>query len=907
MKKAIFLLLLLPVLVFGQSGNKILDIPYKKFTLKNGLTLIVHEDHKAPIVAVNVWYHVGSKNEKPGKTGFAHLFEHLMFNGSENNNTDYFKVMEKIGSTDLNGTTNNDRTNYFQNVPVSALDIALFAESDRMGHLIGAIDQAKLDEQRGVVQNEKRQGENEPYSLAYDLMASNTYPKGHPYSWTVIGSMEDLEAASLADVHEWFKTYYGPNNATLVIAGDVNPDDIYERVNRYFGDIPPGPPITKFQTYTAKMNAPLRLIAEDRVPQSKIIKSWNVPEWGSKDHTYLDLLSDVMAVGKVSRLYKRLVYDDKIATEVYAYVDAREIGSQFVIEATVKPGGDLKAVEKAIDEELERLHKDGVTQQELDRVRNQFFANFTRQAERIGGFGGKSDLLAQFQVYYGDPSYYKVVHQRILDAKPSDLSAVAKSWIDDGQFVLEIHPYPELNANTEGVNRSAMPELGNPPTVKFPEFIKDKLSNGVEVIFAERKSVPLVSVYLSMNAGYSSDKAGKEGLASFTMNMLDEGTKTRNSLQISEELSALGSNMNTGANLDASFISFSSLNSNLDKTLEIFSDVLLHPTFPQSELDRLKKERLAGIQQEKVTPIQMALRVFPTMLYGKGHSYAVPFSGSGYENTVSAFTRNDLETHYNEWLKPGGAKLIIVGDISWNEMKPKLEKYLSSWKSGTPPKKNITDVPLKDKPVIYVMDRPGSQQSVVFAGNLAPAYAKTDNVAVEVMNAVIGGNFTSRINMNIREDKHWSYGAGSVIFDAAAQRPFLVYTFVQSDKTTETIKEIVRELEEYTSTRPITETELETNKLNQSLSLAGSWETNGAVLGSLSQLVRFNLPDDYYAKYSSRVNSLSIDEIKTAASQVIHTKGLSWIVVGDYAKVGESLKQTGYEIKMIDLDGKILE
>ncbi|MFZ4621190.1 MAG: M16 family metallopeptidase, partial [Bacteroidota bacterium] len=340
--------------VKAQSKSMVSDIniPYEKFTLDNGLTVLVHEDHKAPIVAVNVWYHVGSKNEKVGKSGFAHLFEHLMFNGSENFDTDYFQALERIGATDLNGTTSEDRTNYFQNVPTSALDIVLWMESDRMGHLAGAISQAKLDEQRGVVQNEKRQGDNQPYAVADELSIKATWPAGHPYSWSVIGSMEDLNAASLDDVKEWFKNYYGAANAVVVVAGDIDVKTAKAKMQKYFGDIPSGPPVAKYDEFIAKRTGVIRQRAEDRVPQSRIFKVWNTPKFSSPENHQLMLFADVLASGKTSRLYKRLVYDDQIATSVSAYVDAREIAGQFNIDVTAKPGSDLTAVEKAINEEL---------------------------------------------------------------------------------------------------------------------------------------------------------------------------------------------------------------------------------------------------------------------------------------------------------------------------------------------------------------------------------------------------------------------------------------------------------------------------------------------------------------------------------------------------------------------------
>ncbi|MBA3583680.1 MAG: insulinase family protein, partial [Gemmatimonadetes bacterium] len=418
------------------SSTAAIDIPYQKFVLDNGLTLIVHEDHKAPIVAVNVWYHVGSKNEKPGKTGFAHLFEHLMFNGSENFNDDYFQPFERVGATDMNGTTNPDRTNYFQNVPTPALDLALWMESDRMGNMLPAIDEARLDEQRGVVQNEKRQGENQPYGVTRQLLTENTYPEGHPYSWTTIGSMEDLDAAAIEDVHEWFGTHYGAANAVIAIAGDIDTEEVRQKVERYFGWVPSGPPVAKQEVWIAKMEGTHRQTVQDRVPQARIYMTWNVPPAGWAEFDYLDLVSDVLSTGKNSRLYKRLVYDDQIATDVAAFVIGREIGSQFRIQTTAKPGQDLAAIERAVDEELARFLAEGPTDEEMQRARTEYGARFIRGIERIGGFGGKSDILAQSEVYGGSPDAYQERLQRAAAATTEDLHDAAREWLSDGVYIL---------------------------------------------------------------------------------------------------------------------------------------------------------------------------------------------------------------------------------------------------------------------------------------------------------------------------------------------------------------------------------------------------------------------------------------------------------------------------------------
>ena len=441
-----------------------IDIPYEKFVLDNGLTLIVSEDHKAPIVAVNVWYHVGSKNEKPGKTGFAHLFEHLMFNGSENYNDDYFGPLDRVGVTDLNGTTWFDRTNYFQNVPSTALDMVLWLESDRMGHLLGAIDQEKLDEQRGVVQNEKRQGENQPYGKVDDIIDENIYPEGHPYSWSTIGSMEDLNAASLEDVQEWFKTYYGAANAVIAVVGDVEIADVKEKVEAYFGDIPSGPPVTRQQAWQVKRTESHRMKTEDRVPQARVYKVWNIPKRGEADLDYLNLVSDVLAVGKTSRFYKRLVYEEQIATAVSASIEPHELGSKFTIRGTAQPGKGLAAVEQALMEELEKFIQEGPTANELKRIKTQYRAGFVRGIERIGGFGGVSDILAQGEVYHGSPEFYKVQLQRTADARAEDLRGAAERWLTSGDFAIEVHPFPDYATVESKVDRSA----GVPETKEFP-------------------------------------------------------------------------------------------------------------------------------------------------------------------------------------------------------------------------------------------------------------------------------------------------------------------------------------------------------------------------------------------------------------------------------------------------------
>ncbi|HET7294216.1 MAG TPA: pitrilysin family protein [Vicinamibacteria bacterium] len=884
------------------------DIPFQKFVLKNGLTLIVHEDRKAPIVAVNVWYHVGSKNEKTGKTGFAHLFEHLMFNGSENFNDDYFKVLEKIGATDLNGTTNNDRTNYFQNVPTPALDLVLWMESDRMGHLLGAVDQARLDEQRGVVQNEKRQAENEPYGLAYDLIQTNTYPKGHPYSWTTIGSMEDLGAAALDDVKEWFKTYYGAANAILVVAGDVKADEAKAKVEKYFGDIPPGPPIAKHETWIAKRSGTHRQTMQDRVPQARVYKVWNTPEWGSADDTYLDLAARILATaGKTARLYKRLVYDDQIATRVAASQDAGEIGSQFILDASARPGGDLAAVEKAIDEEIQRFLEKGPAADELEAAKTQYLAGFTRGVERIGGFGGKSDVLAENQVYGGSPDAYKKRLQRVREATTQQVWDAAKRWLSDGQYVLTVHPFPELAEDKTGVDRKTAPDAGTAPEPRFPAFQRATLKNGLKLIVAERRAVPVVGFTLLADAGYASDQGGLPGTAKLAADMMDEGTKTRSALDISSALVRLGATLSTGANLDMTSVTLSALKANLDKSLEIFGDVLLNPSFPEKDFERLRRQLLAAIDQESVSPISMALRVMPRLVYGAQHAYGNPLTGSGSKASVAKISRDDVVRWHGTWIRPGSSTLLVVGDTTTAEIVPKLEALFAAWKPGEAPKKNLASVAPKPRSEVYLLDRPGAIQSVIVAGHVAPPKANPNEAAIETMSGVLGTQFISRMNMNLREDKHWSYGAGAFFWDARGQRPFVAYAPVQSDKTKESVAEVLKELRGIRGEKPITADELQAAKNGLTLTLAGQWETAGAVAGSLAEIVRFGFDDRYFDGYAGRIRSLTLQQVQAAGRSAVDADRLVWVVVGDRAKIEAGIRELKLgDIKVVDADGNVV-
>ena len=891
-----------------QGQDVELDIPFEEFYLDNGLRVIVHEDRKAPIVAVTLWYHVGSRNETVGKTGFAHLFEHLMFNGSENYRGEYFAPFQEVGATSMNGTTNTDRTNYFQTVPSTALDLAMWMESDRMGHLLGAIDQEKLDEQRGVVQNEKRQRENQPYGGAFEHIMANVFPEGHPYSWTTIGSMEDLEAATLDDVHEWFRTYYGPNNATLVLAGDVDVETARDTVERHFSHIPPGPPLGRMDTWVQTLDRDRRMVIQDRVPQSRLYKAWPVPEWGHIDSEWLSLADGVLTEGLTSRLHQRLVYEEQVATDIGGYLFLGELAGAYVVWATAQTGQDLSEVERMMDEELQRFLDRGPSRDELARVVTETRAGFIRGIERVGGFGGKSGILAEGAVFGGRPDAYKDSLALLQSARPEELRNAAREWLSNGAFLLEVHPFDQqLTASGDDVDRSRLPIPDTFPNAPFPKLERGELSNGMQLIVAQRSTVPVLYFSLQLNAGYASDQFAAPGTAGLALAMLDQGTETRGTLEISEQLAQLGAQLRTGSNLDYSFVSLSALQENLGASLEIYSDLILNPAFPQEELARQQRLSIARIQREKTTPMSMALRIFPALIYGAGHAYSLPMTGSGTEAAVAALTRDDLLAFHDTWFKPNNATMIVVGDTSVEAITPVLESLFAGWAPGDVPEKHIPAVALPDTSRVILIDRPGSEQSMIIGGQLVAAKSDARELALQTLNDIFGGSFTSRINMNLREDKAWSYGVRSMLVDTMNQRPFIVYAPVQSDRTADSLAELDRELRELLRDRPVNEEEVSTSKKRNTLTLPGRWETTRSVAGDIAQIVRFGLPDDYWDRYPELVGAVSVEATNAVGRTELQPDRLIWVVVGDLAAIEEDVRalQLG-DLDLMDVDGRLL-
>ncbi len=936
------------LLVAGQVSSKApaiaragvqVDIEYQQFTLPNGLRVVVHEDRKAPIVAVNLWYHVGAKNEPLGKSGFAHLFEHLMFQGSENHKGEFFDPFEKVGATNQNGTTDQDRTNYFENVPTTALDMALWMESDRMGHFLGAIDQALLDEQRGVVKNEKRQGENQPYGQVWDALSRASYPASHPYHRSVIGSMADLDAASLDDVKGWFRSWYGPNNAVLVLAGDIDLETAKAKVTRYFGDIPASITVPKLAADPAPRNASTRETMSDRVAQARIYRVWNVPQFGAVDLDYLQLVAQVLGGSKSSRLDKRLVHEEKLADSVSAGAWGGELGSTFAVIVNVSSPDQVAKVEAILDEEMKRFIADGPTASELERARTVFEAGFVRGIERIGGFGGKADALAECTVFTGNPGCFRDSLTNLGKATAEDLRKAAGIWLARGDHTLVVMPgdapptpaedVATADADAEGsaagkalepdpkytvvasdVDRSkGVPETTSFPDLTFPALQRARLKNGIGVVLAERHEIPVVQISMEFAGGFAADAGRKLGTASFAMGMMDESAAGMDALTLADRAQTLGANIGSGASLDGANVYLSALTGKLEASLDLFADVVLRPDFSDKEIERVRKAWLAGIAQEKTRPNGVANRLLPPLLYGAGHPYAIPFSGTGDEASISALTRDDLVAFHRDLVRPDNATIIVVGDTTMKAIMPLLEKRFGKWKAPRSalalPK--VDSVGLPEQPRVFLVDQPGAVQANILVGQVVDSTMDPKVLDFDLANGVLGGKFSSRLNMKLREEKQWAYGAYSFASSAKGQRPWIAFAPVQIDKTADALVEMKNDIGAFaTGSQPVSADELGKVKLNNVLSLPGAYETAGAVMGAIGGIVRYERPDDYVTTLKPRTEAVTLDAVRAAAG-LIRPSALTWVVVGDLAQIEEPVRALGLgEVVVLDADGKKL-
>ncbi len=903
------------------------NIPYETFTLPNGLRVIVHTDRKAPVVAVSVWYHVGSRFEPAGKSGFAHLFEHLMFYGSENADGPFFGRLEDIGATDWNGTTWFDRTNYFETVPTGALDRALFLESDRMGHLLGAVTQQKLDTQRGVVQNEKRMGENEPYGLVEYAQLAALLPEGHPYRHSTIGSMADLNAASLADVQTWFKTHYGPNNAVLVLAGDIDVKTARVKVEKWFGNIPTGPAPKDVGATIPTLPGDVEKTMHDNVAATRLYRNWVVPGVDGKDLPALDIALSVFGGLGSSRLYNTLVRDEKVAVGVKASIQPFEKISLAEITVDVKPGQDAAAVGKRLDALLADYLAKGPNADEVLRAATQQVAGTISGLEQVGGFNGKAVTLAEGQVYSNDPAKYKADLAAYASATPAEVAQAARKWLGRPVFRLTVAPGQRSAEDNALAGNAAThhpayfrdpaapaPKAGTPPPptkiaeppiepvadLDFPTVEHATLKNGIPVVFARRTTVPTVRVSVSFDAGNAADDKAKLGTAALTTALLDEGTKNRSALVIAQEQERLGAGISAANSMDRTNVGLFALKSNLDASLDLLADVIRNPAFAPTDVERLRGQMLTRIASEKTAPMPIAQRLLPPLLYGKAHPYGIPFTGSGTESGVKAVTRADLSAFHDRWLRPDNAKIFVAGDISLAELMPLLEKRFGDWKAPSSAKGTKTyRMDRMARPArIILVDKPQSPQSMILAGVLTGKKGTDNPVTLSTANEILGGSTTSRLTMDLRETKGWAYGAGTALPGVKDTIPLLVYAPVQSDKTGEAIIAARQDIKEFLTTKGATTAERNQTINSQILSLPGSFETSADLLGAMMRNDLIGRPDDYYETLPKTYRAMTPADLDKAAREAINADGLIWVVVGDAKLVRPQLDAVGLPVEM---------
>lgn len=908
------------------------EIPYEQFTLDNGLRVVVHEDRKAPVVAVSIWYNVGSKDEPEGKTGFAHLFEHLMFNGSENAPGDYFEPLRQIGATDLNGTTWFDRTNYFQTVPTPALETALFLESDRMGHLLGAVTQEKLDNQRGVVQNEKRQGDNQPYGLV-EYAQLEILPKGHPYAHSTIGSMADLDSASLEDVKQWFRDKYGPNNAVLVLAGDVDTATARQLVTKYFGDIPRGPVNNPAEAPVVTLDEPKHIEMNDRVATTRLYRNWITPGLLDPESVPMDVAMTVLGGLSSSRLDNILVREEQLAVGVRAFhQDFHRLGFAEV-QVDVKPGVDADMVAKRLDAIIADYIANGPTPDEVQRVAMREVSTRLQGLEQVGGFGGKAVALAEGALYANDPDHYRKKLRAYGEVTPAEVTRVMQKWLSRPGLSIRVSPgergkYEESSSvgssgatqrpwfyrpPAEGDEPMApgpklavreWPTVGTFADLDFPDIERRRLSNGIEVVYVQRSTVPVVRIALEFNAGHAADPREKLGTQSLMLNLLEEGTTSMNSVQLAEAQERLGANISTGASLDRTTVTMAALTPNLAPSLALMSDIVRNPAFEPREVERLRAQQITAIASEMTQPSGIAQRILPPLIYGDQHPYGIPFTGSGDPEKLKTVTREDLIAFHQRWIRPDNAQIFAVGDIAVSELVPLLESYFGQWSAPAVAKgvKSFEAALPETKPMIVVIDRPQSPQSLILAGAVLPVKGSDDLLELMAANEILGASFTSRLNMDLRETKGWAYGVRGTVNQIEMDSPYLVFAPVQADKTGPSIEALISNIEAFLGDKGVTAPELERTVNGRVRELAGSFETSARLLNALRSNELFGRPDDYYETIASRYRGMTVTSLDSAARKVINPDRLVWVVVGDASVVRPQLDALGLPVEVRSLN-----
>ncbi len=902
------------------------NLRVEKHQLANGLEVLLVEQHRIPRVAVALWYHVGPMNEEPGRTGFAHLFEHMMFQTSRHVPEDqFFRILEAAGANDINGTTDNDRTNYFETVPSNELELALWLESDRMGYLLETVDAASLRNQQDVVRNERRQSlENRPFGVVEESMIQNIYPAGHPYHGNVIGSHQDIQAAKLDDVRAFFKQYYTPNNASLAIVGDFDKANTLKLVDKYFGSLKRGPDVPPVRVVTPPITAEKRIVVKDRVEIPRLYMAWLAPGIFKPGEPEAAIAAGILGGGKSSRLYKSLVYDKKIAQDVYADIWRYALGSVFMIQATPLPDHTLEELEREIDAQLDALRAQDPAPAEVERAEAAIESDIIFSLERLGNYNGIADRISMYNQHVKDPNYLGEDiqrHRRVTSGAVRQF--VASSLTKNSRVVIQGVPGqpdfgPEVptpaattvaasapeSVNTDEPWRNQQPAPGPRPALTLPPPQSFKLANGLTVVLDTREGVPVVSASLVIRSGTGSNAVNKSGLASLTVDMLEDGTSSRTALQFAEQLARIGSTLGIRTNQDSSAVSIKFIKRNAGAGFDLLADAAMNPTFPEAELERERQVRLGELRQAKENANDVANNVLMVSLYGAENPYGRTTLGT--VDSVRRLTREDVRSFWSQHIVPGNAALIVSGDITRQELQQILDKTFGTWKAGAA-RAAEKKAPSPTKANLVIVDKPGAPQTQLRVALPGPSRSTPDYEPLQAMNAILGGMFSSRINLNLREEHGYSYGASSRFNYLRDTGWFSAASGVRTDVTAPAAREMLREVARMAET-PVKAEELSLAKEWLVGALPGRFEMSDQTVGLLTDLYVYDLGMGYYNQYAGKVSALGVDSIQTVARKYLTRQKPIVVAVGDRARIQSALEQLGIgKPEIRDADGAVVK
>lgn len=896
------------------SKTKLPELNYETYTLPNGLKVITHEDHRLPLVAVDLWYHVGPLNERPGRTGFAHLFEHMMFEGSEHvGEKAHIKYVQAAGATDVNGTTDFDRTNYFETMPSNQLDLALWLESDRMGFLMEGLNRELLSNQRDVVRNERRQGEGRPYDLAEEQEYHLLFPKEHPYYASVIGSHADIESARIADVRDFHQQFYTPNNASIAIAGDFDPKALKSLLTKYFGPIPKGPAVPPVNVVTPPITSQKRATVTDTVQLSQVRIAWLTPQAFTPGSYDMSAAMSALGGTKASRLDEALVYKNQVAQSVTCGSDPLKLTAVTECVATARPGVKLEDLEATIWKEIGRLQTDGPTAEEVEAAKARAMTGKIVGLQRLGGFGGVADTLDRYNQYTGDPGFLPKDVAMLEGVSTASVKAAAAKYLtkdaavvvytvpgkkvvddvprspaDTDATVKITNPYtPQFEAAQDW--RKTPPKPGPAPQVHLPVPQTFSLNNGLKVYVVEDHALPVLAAQVVARAGSDVNPESKGGLATLTTELMSDGTQSRSLQKLAQDQEVIGTSITPFASVDGSTTTMTVLTSYSQPGMELLSDVLQHPAFRTEDLERRRRQRLVRIQQETDNVAQMALRVGPKLLFGD-QPYGMPSTGT--TESVKSLTAEDVSGFYKAHYGPEDSALVLAGDVSMAQAKQLAEKYFGSWTGTASPSVNLPAAPAAQPTHVVIVDKPGAPQTALFAFGLGVPANSPEAPTIRVANYTLGGSFASRINMNLREQHGYTYGANSQYQSFRSGGEFVAGGLVRTDVTAPAAKEMMTEIRNFPA-HPPTEAELTAAKTALVQSLPGQFETVQVTAGAMGGLFLYDRPLDYYANLPAKYQAVTSTDVAKVAQQDLHPDQLIIVTAGDRAKIEPGLKDAG--------------